>query len=63
MIEKALVKRTTKSYWAWIVFLLALIAVTFHTCWVGWIDFIQIITRIFEIEATRTIWTSSQEAM
>lgn len=29
MIEKALVKRTSKSYWAWIVFLLALIAVGF----------------------------------
>ena len=29
MIEKALVKRTSKSYCAWIVFLLALIAVGF----------------------------------
>ena len=29
MIEKALVKRTSKSYWAWIVFLLAVIAVGF----------------------------------
>lgn len=29
MIEKALVKRSSKSYWAWIIFLLALIAVGF----------------------------------
>lgn len=29
MIEKALVKRTSKSFWAWIIFLLALIAVGF----------------------------------
>ena len=29
MIEKAFVKRTSKSYWAWIVFLLAIVAVGF----------------------------------
>ena len=29
MIEKALVKRTSKSFWAWIMFLVALIAVGF----------------------------------
>lgn len=29
MIEKALVKRTSKSYWAWVLFLIALIAVGF----------------------------------
>lgn len=29
MIEKALVKRTSKAYWAWIIFLLAIIAVGF----------------------------------
>ena len=29
MIEKALIKRTSKSYWAWVLFLIALIAVGF----------------------------------